>query len=322
MRRWIAALMVVCCSTAIADPPARSPEDAARLAVRFLETEVPRWHRENNCFSCHNNGDAARALFVVAAKGSVSARTAVQGTITWLERPADWKDNGGLAEASDKRLAAVQFASSLLAARRAGLSRDERALSNAATIVAGYQSSNGSWPIDTAGSVGSPATYGVTLATAVARQVLAAAGTDDVADSLHQADAWLLGQRPTRVLDAAALLLALDDLEQSPDSDAVRHCLDTLRRGEAPSGGWGPYVTSRPEPFDTALVVLALDRWPELEATDRVRRGRAFLVATQLDDGSWPETTRPANSESYAQRLSTAGWAALALIDEPAEGGE
>src|SRR6266853_1906685 len=29
----------------------------ATLAVEYLVVEVPRWARENHCFSCHNNGD-------------------------------------------------------------------------------------------------------------------------------------------------------------------------------------------------------------------------------------------------------------------------
>jgi hypothetical protein len=51
---------------------------------------------------------------------------------------------------------------------------------------------------------------------------------------------------------------------------------------------------------------------PPLRA--QIGRGRAFLIATQNLDGSWPETTRPAGAESYAQRLSTTGWATLALL--------
>ena len=35
-------------------------------------------------------------------------------------------------------------------------------------------------------------------------------------------------------------------------------CLDIIVRARAPSGGWGAYVTTPTEPFDTAVVVLAL----------------------------------------------------------------
>jgi hypothetical protein len=64
------------------------------------------------------------------------------------------------------------------------------------------------------------------------------------------------------------------------------------------------------------VVVLALSG--HFQQTREVRawskRGRAYLLATQERDGGWPETTRPAGSDSYAQRLSTSGWAALALL--------
>ena len=69
-------------------------------------------------------------------------------------------------------------------------------------------------------------------------------------------------------------------------------------------------TTSPPEPFDTALALLSLSKSGD---TDPVRsliaRGRAFLIAHQQDDGGWVETTRPPGGESYAQRISTTGWA-------------
>jgi hypothetical protein len=45
-----------------------------------------------------------------------------------------------------------------------------------------------------------------------------------------------------------------------------------------------------------------------------IARGRAFLVEQQEEDGSWPETTRPTGQVSYAQRISTAARATLALL--------
>ena len=48
--------------------------------------------------------------------------------------------------------------------------------------------------------------------------------------------------------------------------------------------------------------------WP------RHARARGISSARRMPDGSWPETTRPPNGESYAQRISTTAWALLALL--------
>ena len=38
-------------------------------------------------------------------------------------------------------------------------------------------------------------------------------------------------------------------------------------------------------------------------------------MARQEPDGGWVETTRPSGNQSYAQRVSTSGWATLALLE-------
>jgi hypothetical protein len=63
------------------------------------------------------------------------------------------------------------------------------------------------------------------------------------------------------------------------------------------------------------VVLLALLQFKDQDQIKPLlARGRAYLIAEQFPDGSWPETTRPARGESYAQRLSTAGWATMALL--------
>ena len=117
-------------------------------------------------------------------------------------------------------------------------------------------------------------------------------------------------------------------LSQARDAAAIAQrdrALTTIARGQSPSGGWGPYTTVAPQVFDTALVLVALadlrgggaplqSVFTADALTAALDRGRAYLLAQQIDDGSWPETTRPANQESYAQRISTTGWALLALL--------
>ncbi|MFN0122677.1 MAG: hypothetical protein ACKV2V_19440, partial [Blastocatellia bacterium] len=48
----------------LAPAAAQGDHRAASRAVAFLAREVPAWPARNSCFSCHNNGDAARALYV------------------------------------------------------------------------------------------------------------------------------------------------------------------------------------------------------------------------------------------------------------------
>src|SRR5437588_8866721 len=90
---------------------ADSPE---KRALAYLAREVPRWSTENKCFSCHNNGDAARALYTAVRLGYDVPKKALEDTSRWLQRPAQWDHNGGETGISDKGLARIQFASALV----------------------------------------------------------------------------------------------------------------------------------------------------------------------------------------------------------------
>lgn len=291
------------------------PADPVRRSLDYLAREVPRWSRENRCYSCHNNGDAVRALYAARGRSPAVTADALDDTTRWLSRPEGWDKNGGDGPFSDKRLARVQFASALAAANASGASADRAPLALAARLLAADQADDGSWPIDDDAPVGSPAAYGRPLATLSARDTLLAADPGRYKEAVARADRWLAARPIATVFDASVALLAVAN-RTDPDSSSRRlRALDRLRAGWSSDGGWGPYLTSPPEPFDTALALLALaplERTPEVR--DLIRGGRTFLVDTQSADGSWPETTRPAGAESYAQRLSTTGWATLALL--------
>ena len=122
--------------------------------------------------------------------------------------------------------------------------------------------------------------------------------------------------RFSTITDASVCLLARQRRSRRrPAPFGTNASLELLRRGQSDDGGWGPRASSPPEPFDTALALLALakcDQSPDIRGM--IARGRAFLIAQQQEDGSWIETTRPPGNVSYAQRISTTGWATLALL--------
>ncbi|MGO9468447.1 MAG: hypothetical protein ACLQIB_10950 [Isosphaeraceae bacterium] len=305
---WL--FLPACLAQNQAGPP--TPESRA---IAFLAREVPRWPRQKSCYSCHNNGDAARALYLAVRAGFAVPETALTETNRWLAEPARWDHNGGEGARSDKRLARLVFTATLATAADVGSVKEPAARALAAARLADDQGPDGSWPLEGEDSVSSPATYGRALATFMARQALASIQPERFQAAIARADRWLSNQEIATVTDASVSLLACANV-QSPAAAARRgRGLALLRRGQGDDGGWGPRALSPSESFDTALALLALAACPSSDRVDRmIARGRAFLIGEQLNDGSWVETTRPPGNVSYAQRISTCGWATMALL--------
>ncbi len=299
------------------DAPGRQASKPApeERALAYLGREVPKWSAANKCYSCHNNGDAARALYTAVRLSFTIPAQSLDDTSRWLSNPERWDHNGGEGPFKDKKLARIQFAAALADAVDAGLVKDRQALTRAAQQVANDQQKDGSSQADTSEDLGTPATYGTCLATAIARRTLQKTDSLQFRSAIAKADQWLRQEKVRSVLDAAAVLLGLEGNRSDGALAQRQHCLDVIRKGQGKDGGWGPYGNSPPEAFDTAVVLLALSQHAESpEIRQMIQRGRAFLIAEQLDDGHWTETTRPPGATSYAQRLSTTGWATLALL--------
>jgi hypothetical protein len=294
---------------------APAPPTPEARAVAFLSREVPRWSRQNHCFSCHNNGDAARALLQATEAGYHVPGDALVETTVWLQKPAEWENNGGKGPYSDKRLARVAFTAALATAVSTGRAQARKALVEAAGELARDQAADGSWPIEGDDAASAPATYGRPLATLLSRESLATAEPIIFRAAIERADAWLQKLDVRTVTDASVSLLAMAAAKRPPPADRQNRSLEVLSRAQAQDGGWGPDAFSAPEPFDTALALLALSKCTKAPPIQlMIARGRKFLISEQLDDGSWTETTRPAGNVSYAERISTTGWCTMALL--------
>jgi hypothetical protein len=319
----LSALYVVALAattTARAQAPAPS---VVERAVTYLAAEVPRWRQEHPCYSCHNNGDAARALVTAAGLGH-QVGSSIDDTVAWISTPERWDSNALRGGSEDLPLARIQFSSALMSMVAWGRAGAD-AIDRAAALLVGHQRDDGSFRLSDSQILGNATFYGTALATSMAHRVLAASKTDAAEKAAARARAWLRSADTASVLDAASVLLGL---ERDGDAEAIgrrQQSLAVLKRSQGPDGGWGPYVTSQSEVFDTALALMALVMVRNVEAlygptyTGReleaaIAAARKYLEGNQNPDGSWVETTRPSGGESYAQRISTSAWALQALL--------
>lgn len=309
----LVAIAAGCASERVVPSPVKDASSAELKAIQFLQQEVPAWARENGCFSCHNNGDAARVLYAAGHYGYRVPKAALADTTAWLAQPDRWEHNKGDPGFSDHRLANIQFSATLLAAYEARSLNDRAPLDKAARKVAADQEPDGGWHIERHNPVGSPATYGATLATFIAWKTLKRIDAPETRKVVTNAQRWLLAT-PLNNVPNAAVVLSLT--AHFPGESARRaKSIDFLRLAQATDGGWGPYQDSPSEAFDTALALLALSEVEDQrEVGGMMERGRAFLFSVQRPDGGWPATTRPARGESYAQQMSTTAWATTALL--------
>ncbi len=258
-----------------------------REAVAYLQREVPKWKRDNGCYSCHNDGDGLRALLVARRAGIPVNAAALNQSLPALVSPSEWES---------KPLARLQFAAAIREAVAAGLV-DPANLASAAETVAADQQSDGHWMVDEELAVGSPVTYGPVLATHLAREVLTSANRRKHQIQIAKATRWLERRKPGHLMETAVLALSL---HRNAD-------LAALGAAQSQDGSWGG------EPFDTALARMALG-----PAHPASIKARAWLLKTQWSGGGWPATTRPGGGDSYAQHISTTAWVLISFaVTEP-----
>lgn len=291
-------------------------ERTVHRAVEYLSNEVASWKTEHKCYSCHHHGDGARALFAAARKTSDTKTPAIVESLEWLRRPTDWDHNGPDGPFSDRRLARIQFAGALAEAVQQQLVPDRKPLVTAAEQLVREQLPTGAWDFEGIDSLGGSITYGRALATAQARNILVLADRAKFRQAIERADAWLRQFEPRSVIDSAGVLIGIGEASDELAVLQRQRCLDIVKRGQTDEGGWGPYVTSGSEAFDTALSVLALSSQTSTRGGEMQAKGILYLIRSQLSDGSWPETTRPLPRESYSQRVSTSAWSLLAMLTQ------
>jgi hypothetical protein len=144
----------------------------------------------------------------------------------------------------------------------------------------------------------------------------------EYAESVGRAARWLERATPRNTDETSFRILGLLWAGTSPSS--VTRDAGVLAKSQREDGGWSQLPTLESDAWATGQALVTLEA-AGLQTTDPVyQKGAAFLVRTQLADGSWHVKTRSEAIQAYFesgfphgqdQWISTAGtsWAVTAL---------
>ncbi|MCC6510653.1 MAG: hypothetical protein IT423_16235 [Pirellulaceae bacterium] len=347
-------LWSICVCLAKADEPAPELDRAILRSTQWLAAEVPAWMKQHQCAACHHQGDATRALILALDyQASVQPPLAdfqpIATSLAWCSQPTRWSSNRGDPQASDHRLAEIQFAFTLLRSRTlpapsAGFSNNSQwldAIEQAALLLRASQAEDGSWTVSDSTGLGSPITHGPILLTGHSAAVLTTSRRAQDRAAAEKAWLWLCKTRPRNVFEASSLILAIDELRTAANVTnrllphnslgATQKCIELVLSVDVgsdtdrnnPPTGYGPYANAPAENFDTALTIMALATAQRDKATSpadvqvitsRVKSAARYLITQQQADGSWEETTRMSDISSYAHQVSTTAWCLQSLL--------
>jgi hypothetical protein len=168
-----------------------------------------------------------------------------------------------------------------------------------------------------------PIESSVISATALSLRALQVYGAD-AGPRIAKAREWLRTANPLTHEEKAMKLLGLAWAKAGADD--LRAAAQPLLADQRPDGGWAQLPALETDAYATGQALFALHAAGQISTGDAVYgRGSAFLLRTQMPDGSWLVRSRSFPFQPYKesgfphgkdQWISAAGssWAAMALM--------
>ena len=300
---------------------------AATKAIALLQQSMTTWENKRSCASCHHQ-HLPISLLRSARQREVSFDVvAARQTASRLAEPASNLDFAVQAVMQiDPSLDSGTWLNSL---DDIGVKPTLAAQVFARRILT-RQLPDGHWStID----VRPPQSYSVVTATAVAaraiQRYLPASMDAERRVATDRARVWLQKVAPADTEDRTLQLLGLSWIGEAPDALAPQ--VRALVAAQRPDGGWAQLARLGSDAYATGQALVALQRAGGLDASHpSVRRGLAYLLSQQREDGSWLVETRLHEQDLVSppyfetgfphgpnQIISAMGttWAAMALLE-------
>lgn len=298
-------------------------QDAVVRSVNLLQASSAEFFRQSGCVSCHHQNAVQMATAAARSAGiavdeTAAAESTKQVMAAWdLFGPALLERMDGPAP-PDIQLASLYG----LAAEKqpSGPITDMLAVNIAAT-----QRGDGSWQLG--GFPRAPMEESNLARTAMALRVLQMYGPParkaEFNGRINKARKWLEKAAPKTTDDFVWRLAGL--YWAGADSSKVVKASEALRKLQRNDGGFGPNPNLASDAYATATALWALHTAGAVAPDDEIyRRGVAFLLKTQHEDGSWHVRSRAPKFQPYFESgfphggdqwisSSATAWATVAL---------
>ncbi|HTM50007.1 MAG TPA: ankyrin repeat domain-containing protein [Bryobacteraceae bacterium] len=303
-------------------------KDSVERAISLLQKSGPQFVKVSGCTSCHHQSLPQMVASLARERGfRVDERLAQQQTkaVMAMFRPLREIMAQGTQKVPDPPVT-VSYALVGLAAEGYAPDATTEAMAH---LVSTVQFPDGSFRALPARPPMEASDFTATALSLRALQLYGKDPEERVAKALH----WLTSAKPQTNEDRSMRLLGMT--WGKADSQRLRTAALDLLREQRQDGGWGQTAALETDAYATGQALVAL-RWSgEMAASDPAyQRGVAYLLRTQLSDGSWHVRTRAFPFQQYKesgfphgvdQWISAAGssWAAMALtLSAPAMGQE
>jgi len=325
MRRTSAALIVALISFA----PAVAAEADAKVVRKALDKALPliakgaEGHiKQRSCFACHNQAIAMLAFVTARDRGFTVRAEDLQTQMKFIVKFLDTnranylkgKGQGGQVDMAGYALLTLEWGGwkadattdavvEYMLQRNEDLGRwkpvSNRPPSEASDFTANY------------------------LALRALKKWGKGAQKERIDRRIESAAAWLLKTRPKDTEDRVFRLRALKEV--GAEQDVIREAIQDLVKTQREDGGWGQLDKLDSDAYATGSVLVALHEVGGMAVSDPVyQKGVAFLLKSQLPDGSWLVRSRSRPFQTYYESgfpheknqfisMAASSWAATAL---------
>jgi hypothetical protein len=326
MRYSVAALSLVGLSgVALGRSLPAEPSDVHATidrGLKFLVKDAQAWKDEHKCVSCHHASQMIWSMREAKQRGFAVDEPFLAELTKWVAEAGDGKTGVERPASAPRALntKAVYFALALGANAQPDAASQE-AMKLLWKTVEDDQLEDGSW---SAWPETRPPFFGESQETMTVLAALAmtpgTAISDDAAKAARDRGVkWLTEKKTDTDPQSVALRLVLWQRLGRP-VDELEPLVRSIRERQNADGGWSQTKEMASDAWATGQALYALAQAGVKLDDPAPERGRAFLIKTQREDGSWPMTSRPLKpGDTGAKNLvpitgGGSAWAILGLV--------